>query len=437
MSSGSIRQISGTGNGRQNFKLFPSNASARNEFRHAGSPVLQFQIPNADVMLDLSTIRICGRVKYENISNDGVNVRCDQYAGVSSLFQDVTWSSLLSRSVIEQVQHYPQMLNTVVPALNNTQDFMMKLQSQNLSTQELEFQKNEFNATACTADGVAFSTPIWTGLTMGNNTRVPLNKIGGLVLSIVLSPDEAYFINSDATENPNWCLFDMSLEGDFYVPTPDERELLFGMKEGEIEVNTMTTLFNVLQASDHVSNFQLGMREVVSAFYVSKPANWVNNYTQNEYQHTRILDSSLSTEQQVKVNYLKNGSLNPANFDILINENSNEGQAQQFYLGSLRRLSEMNSISFSNETNDPRVAIGGTSFPANTANQMLSLNKENYVNGIYYDPLGDHVGSNFVQAPLTITIKSGLTDGEVNALYIFILAKTTIIYDEMGIRVMT
>jgi hypothetical protein len=435
--SQSVRQIAGTGNGRQNFKLFPSNASAKNEFRHAGSPVLQFAIPNGELMLDLSTIRVCGKVKYENVSASGANVRMDQYAGISSLFSTITWSSLLSRSVIEQINHYPQMVNTIVPALNNSQDFMMSLQSQNLSTQELEFQKNEFNATACTDDGVAFSTPIWTGMTMGDSTRIPLSKIGGLILSIVLSPDESFFINSTPADSPTWCLFDMSLEGDFYAPTPEERELLFGMKEGSIQVNTMTSLFNVVQASDHVSNFQLGMREVVAAFYASKPASWTNNYTQNEFQHVRILNSAQLTKQQIKVNYLKSGSLNPANFDILIEEGSNEGQAQEFYLASLRRLADMNNISFSNDTNDPRFAIGGTSFPATTTNQMLALNKENYVNAMAYDVLGDGSGSNFVQAPLTITIKTPLADGEVNALYVFILAKTIIEYDEMGIRVIT
>tara|TARA_R110000824_G_scaffold76743_2_gene194385 strand:+ start:373 stop:1698 length:1326 start_codon:yes stop_codon:yes gene_type:complete len=438
--SSANRQVPGTGNGRMNFKIFPSNASASNVFTSSSSPVLSFQIPNADVLLDLQSLRICGNLKYKGITDPaGATVRMDQYCGVSSLFSTVTWSSLVSRSVIEQVQYYGQMVNAIVPQLQTTADFQNSECSGNLSTQELLYQRNQFNLAAVTAGvGVNFATKIYTGLTLGSDTRLPLSKIGGLNLSINLSSNEAYFLNSAAADSPTWELSNMSLEGDYYVPQAAERETLMGMKEGSLTLNTMTSLFNVLQSSDHVSNFQLGLRDVVSAFYVSKPASWVNNYNANEYQHIRIQNTAGATQQQVKVNWLMNGSQAPLNFPLDVVTDSNEGQCQQLMMMGLKRIQDMNELSISNDTNDPRVSIGSTGFASTSgpgSNQALALNKCNYVNAIAYDVLGDGSGANFQQSPLTFTIKSDLSDGEVQGLYIFILNATVIEYNEMGINV--
>ena len=47
-------QTSGMGNGKQNFRIRPSNAPSDGIFAHQGQPVLTFELPNSNVLLDPS-----------------------------------------------------------------------------------------------------------------------------------------------------------------------------------------------------------------------------------------------------------------------------------------------------------------------------------------------------------------------------------------------
>jgi len=49
--------------------------------------------------------------------------------------------------------------------------------------------------------------------------------------------------------------------------------------------------------------------------------------------------------------------------------------------------------------------------------------------------LGDLTGSDFSNQPLTIQIDSNLSDSTPNAVYLFTLSKTTIVYNEDSIRI--
>ncbi len=56
-------QMSGMGNGKQNFRIRPSNAPSDGVFAHQGQPVLTFELPNSNVLLDPSKLRLVGKYR--------------------------------------------------------------------------------------------------------------------------------------------------------------------------------------------------------------------------------------------------------------------------------------------------------------------------------------------------------------------------------------
>ena len=57
-------QVQDTGNGKQEFRIYPANQPANNQYVYAGNPVISFELPNSNVLLDPSTLRLTGRIRY-------------------------------------------------------------------------------------------------------------------------------------------------------------------------------------------------------------------------------------------------------------------------------------------------------------------------------------------------------------------------------------
>ena len=440
-------QTSGMGNGKQNFRIRPSNAPSDGIFAHQGQPVLTFELPNSNVLLDPSKLRLVGKYRIKagslNEIQEGDKVGLDQYLGINSCFENVAWSSKMSRSVIEKVNNYPKLINSIRPALSSTQNYQSNLQVESIASQNLDYADNAFGAPAFGAGGVPvgveFCTSIFTGLTMASGNRLPLMKLGGLMLSIDLAPNEAVFTCDNTALTPQYELYDLSLTGEYLIPSAEERGALAGMESGEVEMNTFTSLFSILQSSQHNSVFNLGIRELVSVYFSFVPANYINNYANNQYQCMRISSNvtggAATSEQVTKVNFLRNGAQMPFLFDLDVLDNSNEAQLQRYYLMSLKKLTDINRTAIDSNINDVRTAIGSTGFTQTSTNQLNVLNKENYVLGVPYDMLGNYSGADFSNQPLTITVDSNLSDASPNAMYLYALAKTMVSYSPSGISV--
>ncbi len=440
-------QTSGMGNGKQNFRIRPSNAPSDGIFAHQGQPVLTFELPNSNVLLDPSKLRLVGKYRIKagslNEIQEGDKVGLDQYLGINSCFENVAWSSKMSRSVIEKVNNYPKLINSIRPALSSTQNYQSNLQVESIASQNLDYADNAFGSVAFgnggVPVGVEFCTSIFTGLTMASGNRLPLMKLGGLMLSIDLAPNEAVFTCDNIALTPQYELYDLSLTGEYLVPSAEERGALAGMESGEVEMNTFTSLFSILQSSQHNSVFNLGIRELVSVYFSFVPANYINNYANNQYQCMRISSNvtggAATSEQVTKVNFLRNGAQMPFLFDLDVLDDSNEAQLQRYYLMSLKKLTDINRTAIDSNINDVRTAIGSTGFTQTSTNQLNVLNKENYVLGVPYDMLGNYSGADFSNQPLTITIDSNLSDASPNAMYLYALAKTMVSYSPSGISV--
>lgn len=435
----SVQQFAGTGNGLQNFRIFPQNAPADNVFGHQANPIISFELPSSNVLLKMKDLRVTGkmRVKAGTFGGSIANTQINQYLGVNSCFQTMTLSSRNSRAVVERIVNYPILVNSILPAIKDSASFRNELGEEMLSTQSNNFMKNYIMPQmADNTEGVEFSTPVFMGVTMASGDSVPLQQIGGVVLTIELAPDSAVFTTSDAIQ-PQYELFDLALVGCYYVGDDEERSLTANMSDGVLEVNTFSSLFSTVQSTQQTATYSLGLSDVIAVLFSFCPAVFINNYQFDQNARLRLSEMTTTTSNQlVKVNALRNGVQVPFNYDLSVVPESLEAELHRYYLMSLSKISELTTSSVDSTTNDIRYALGSTGNLVTTDNLLKDINKANVCYGIPYDILGYNSGISFDSSPLTLELTSTLKDGTSNAQNVYVLSKVKIMYGKDGIRVM-
>lgn len=458
-----VEQITGLGNGLQNLIVPPANNPSNNSYSFAGNNIIQFQLPNAPVLLDPASIRITGSLRFTNnqamtqgSAGEYKKIFLDQYLGVNSIFRSVEFSSTGgNRQSIEKIQNYGQLLQCILPALNQTSNYQNDLQIGNLSTQNTKYGSDFIVQNAGyflssgsggsgKANGIRFSTPLYTGLTMASGQKLPLSNLNGLTVTLELQADNAVFFSTETSANPDklarikYELFDLKLECSTYSPSAEEKVALMNQKKGVLQCNTFTSLFSVLQASQTNAQFNLGIKELISVFFKFTPTSSVNNLALNEYQSTRVISASDDTQQFTKVRFMRSGVEFPLMFPIDIVDKSLECELQKYYLQALKNVHTKSNpkLSTNGFTNDVRFAIGASDYKYTLANQVKAFNKLNQVYGVGYDFFSSMTGADFDGKPLTLNLECDLADARTNAMYAFVLAKTMIVFDENGVSVM-
>lgn len=462
-----VEQITGLGNGLQNLIIPPSNNPSNNSYSFAGNNIIQFQLPNAPVLLDPASIRITGSLRFtdnqsmtQGSSGEYKKIFIDQYLGINSIFRSVEFSSTGgNRQSIEKIQNYGQLLQCILPALNQTSNYQNDLQIGNLSTQNTVYGSDfviqnaaYFGNPSSTppgsgkANGIRFSTPLYTGLTMASGQKLPLSNLNGITITLELQADNAVFFSTETSANPDklarikYELFDLKLECSTYSPSAEEKMALMNQKKGVLQCNTFTSLFSVLQASETNAQFNLGIKELISVFFKFTPTSSVNNLALNEYQSLRVIsaDPNNETQQFRRVRFMRSGVEFPLNFPINVVSNSLECELNKYYLQALKNVHTRKNpkLATNGFTNDVRFAIGASDFKYTLANQVKAFNKLNQVYGVGYDFFSSMTGADFDGKPLTLNVECDLSDARTNAMYAFVLAKTLIMFDENGVAVM-
>lgn len=445
-------QISGTGNNLMNIELRPSNLPANGEFQINGSNVITFDFGMPNVLLIPETVKISGKVEFAEPNNWGAgdvdNLRLDQYIGIGSLFRSLQFSTQQgSRQVLEKIQNYHQLLSILLPQTTDSQDFVSKNQMNFLGSQNQLFSTRQY-LTNWINDGdnlygIDFTMPVISGLTSASGNRIPLAKIGGLSLTFELNTNNSVFygdvggFTAEQLNKVKYLVKDLVLSAKCYNPTADEKKQLLEMKSGELEMNVFNSLFSVIQSSDSQTNFTINSKELVGGIMKMCPTNSVNNLSLNEFLGSRLVSNAGFTADMSRVSFLRQGVEFPVMHPIDIVPSGIESFLNYLTMTSLRYgVNDGRSAVSAIQTN-PDWSIGTAGYGLNTANTIDVYNKLAFAIGIPYDFLESDAGADFQSKQLSINIQSALTDGNTNAVYLFLLQKAKIIFNEVGITVDT
>ena len=282
-----------------------------------------------------------------------------------------------------------------------------------------------------------FCIPIPSGLTMGNATGIPLNKLP-IEMEIHLANDSQFFYTSDGTTadstNAFYELSNLELSCEVHVgePSPDKGALMF---------NSITSYFSTLETTNAIINFNLGLSKVLGAFVNFVPSTFVNNLGQDGYLTYMPSLASATGGQLANLNtisFLRNGERFPSAFEVSSVRNANnltsvvDPQVIKSFMSSIIPESNHGRTTCGPETTNRNYIVNNSAI---TGYRVMPDTGANYGVGCLYDQL-DSQGVDFSSSQFSIQMTNELTDGNPISAYLFIKSKVVVAWDEnMGVQV--
>lgn len=434
--------------------LNANNVPASGKVSHArGNPVLTITIGRQDAVLDLSTLRLNGKLdifsnsaKARPSDASAPELRASHKLGVFGVIDQLVFRHAETKQIIESIRHYGRFMSSYMPVMAGTQDIAGHLsESALISPNYQEFRDKVIRNSAPSP----FSIPLPAGITLGGD-KLPLSKVP-LEIEVHLAPDSQFFYSSDGvTTNINTAFYELSdievtCEVEEGVQVPDTGAFVF---------NSITSYFSTLESTNSIINFNLGLSKVLGAFVNFVPSSFVNNLAQDGYltympslvnsgtagggQPAGAVGGTLANLETIS--FLRNGERFPQSFEVesVYKDNNNETpvvdpQVIKNFLGSIIPEKHHTRTSASPLTTNRNFGVTNNTL---TGYRVMPETGAVYGVGQLYDML-DSEGVDFSQAQFSIQMTNGLTDGNPISAYLFIKSKVVVAYSgDKGVQVL-
>jgi hypothetical protein len=287
----------------------------------------------------------------------------------------------------------------------------------------------------------SFSAHIPSGFMMGGNlVDLRPDAFGGLQIEFLLQPDAnvLYATDGDISGNAeaHYELSDLKLVCEVQ-DVPDDMN---ARDEGVFEFNTITSLYTSINSTNAQIQYNLALRNVLSAFMTFMPVANINSFNADG-QATTYPSGKGSSDTDLaffkRIQFLKGGSKFPADYDFVNNIVTNgsstvpDPQIVKNFVEALSPDYTMHRVSISpqnaNRNYDLVTSTASTSYtniPEGGALTGL---------GVTYGLGGQ--GEDFSMEQFGVSIESELDRDNPIGVYIFIKAKSQVVYNRNGIQV--
>jgi hypothetical protein len=418
----------------------PSNVNSTQKISYKrGNPIVNFLIGTQPHLLDCGSIRISGDIEFfkngaEDKPTAADELALDEKLGVYSIFDKITITSQKSRQVIETINSYGRFLSTYFPYTQSKADKFSHLNQMALTLPNYEAQKLEL-VDFPAAHGSRFCIAIPTGfLSSGNLAPLDQSSLGGIEISLNLSPDQQVLYAKNGTTTglteAFYQLSNLRLHAELIVPSPDQLSQAFG-KTGSLTYNAVTSYFNVINSANAVVNFNLGTTRTLGVFMNFCPSKYLNNIAFNGFATTMPLNSDGSQAEINQIIFTKAGVRLPIskNLDTNVKDspkiNTIDPEVISFAKASIQ--SGLNSRCQVSPVNTNRNYTGATPPLVADGGVMYSV-------GVPFDTIGTGIGEDFSTTPFGVQMECGLTSDSPNALYLFVHSRQTLVWNENGIQ---
>lgn len=400
--------------------IIPSNNPVNNTFGFStGQNLINFIIPQQANRLVGSSVRLCGRISVTGADAQEFNL--NPRVALLSLIDTISISSHLTGQSIETIKFYPRFLSSLFSTINSDEDMSSFMNITRASTGSFGEAIDGVGRTSVDAANLQdFSFAIPTGLFLGM-AGIPLDKCGGLFISLTLSSDQTVF-RADAGKSPEYAVSDVHLSG----------LINFGSSTGdEMTYNSITSYYGVVNGAFGTLQYNLGLSKVLGAFVNFLPSEMVNSYTYDGQRTLPLMSTATSPCKPEEVNFLKGGVRYP--LDYAIRDNFT---ASQTLFNSQIMKNYMNSIKKFN-------SIGRTDISPNNSNfeRTYSTTEDGlegdvvYGIGVRFDATSDS-GVSFLGDTFGINVSSDLNSNYNNSAYLFVHHKNTLVFGKDGLKVL-
>ena len=434
--------------------LNANNVPASGKVSHArGNPILTITLGRQDAMLDLSTLRLSGKLDIWSNSagtehpttGRAIELRASHKLGAYGMIDQLVFRHAETKQVIESIRHYGRFMSSYMPTMAGMQDMAGHLTETALIMPNYQAFRDEVIRNTASNP---FCIPLPAGLTLGGD-KLPLSKVP-LEIEIHLAPDSQFFYSSDGvTTNINNAFYELSdievtCEVEVGTPAPDSGAFVF---------NSITSYFSTLETTNSIINFNLGLSKVLGAFVNFVPSSFVNNLAQDgflTYMPSLVNSGDASATQPAgavggglanleSISFLRNGERFPQAFEIESVYNSNnetacvDPQVIKNFLGAIVPETQHTRTTASPLNTNRNFVVSNQT---DTGYRVMPDSGAVYGVGQLYDML-DSEGVDFSQSQFSIQMTNGLTDGNPISAYLFIKSKVVVAYSsQKGVQVL-
>ena len=297
---------------------------------------------------------------------------------------------------------------------------------------------------AVDSDGIDFCINLPSGLLNGADGGIPLSNdwgVGGLEITIMLSPDSSVFYSSTGTTttivDAMYELSDLRLSAELEMPSPDQLSRLMKLDGGTLEYNSISSQYATVNSGNGIINFSLGLSKVQSVFMNIIPARYLNNLAFDSMATLFPLNQDGSIANLFTYVNTRAGVRYPREFVISTNfrnaadTNVVDPEVIRTYFNAISKWSNVNPETYLSSTTANTNYTGAVTSYAQVAEggPVMGL-------GVTYDDigaLGDQ--ADFTSVQWGVEMDLDLTSDEPQAVFIFAVNKNTLVFDSNGLQV--
>ncbi len=440
-----------------------------------GFPVVSWTIPAQNGVLDPRSIRINGEVcVYKNqtkpiASFPGTPTYDEDYAGSAPTMDNrlgiySMWDQLVirhdkSKQICENIQNYHRYMSSYLGLTSSVQDLTGHMNEAALI--QPNAQAMYFNVVS-SGDGTgaagkrmrkAFSCYLPCGFLMsGQSINLMENSFGAVTIEIHLTPDnQALFSRSAATagiEDAFYELSNLSLSCEVHDVPAEEMRALESQTTGELEFNTITSLYTTFNSTNAQIQYSLGLRYLQSAFMNFVPSAHINTLTHNGLATTYPSQQDGSLVKFKTIQFLKGGVSYPADFTIrdnteLIGNSTIAGANGGRFSTGDPQLARMFA-----ESVVPEAMVDKTSLGPSNASRDYTLDQSGAAGtykavrdggalfglGVRMSQFND--GEDFSQQQFGVALESDLTSDNPIGVYLYFKSKARLVWGPSGVNLL-
>jgi hypothetical protein len=437
-------------------ELAPTNKTTDDKYAFKkGVAQVNFDIPEGNFVLDPSSVRIVGDIRFYKNDADATPVDTEALAissrlGVWSCFQQLIWRSSKFQTTISHEKNWNRWLASYLALSSGFEDSVGHFSESALTFPNFETSKRSIVAKDTRQ---SFCVHLPCGL-LQSGQSIPLtsNTLGGLSLSIMLESDAQVlqvlptdFATSPATAGFTSAYYELSnlkLVCSVITPPPDELSRLMSQKEGQMTFQSVHSFYDTSTSSQLQVAMNFGLQRVKSLYISMIPSDKLNNLAADSFGTLGAINTDGTLADITKVSILRGGTLFPklyprdTNVKEITDTMSADPVVTRDYVNSVVAFDKIKHCLASTSTSNRNYVgsiVGGnnTGIPYQLVNdggvvQGIGVNFDNYLNG---------VGVELAKQPFSVALECNLTSNNSQSLFLFVNAETTLLFDQSGVQV--
>ena len=417
-----------------------------------GFPVLSFTISAQDGLLDPSTIRIVGNFNAykDNLPTPtplrtGDSTTMNNRLGIYNVIESLTVRAVRSKMICENIRHYSKYMNSYLALNSSLQDQMGHLgETCLIMPNSTSFRQSVMESPSGGTQTNSFSMHVPSGFMMsGNMVNLRQDAFGGIQLGFMLQPDSNVLYNENGSSagigDAHYELSNLKLccEISDFSDEPTGNQ-----SQGVFEYNSITSLYTSINSTNAQLQYNLALRNVISAFATFVPVTNINTLTQDG--QVTVYPSGKDTSDTAlafirRVQFLKGGSKYPADFDY-VNNIEDDADTQLPDPEIVRNLVDAISPDYTNDrfsispANMNRDYSMTPSATTDTAYNLIPEGGAVMGLGVKYGIGG--AGEDFSTEQFGMSIQSQLNRDRPMGVYIFIKSRAQLVFSPNGVQLM-